>query len=42
MTLPKPQEKKPYEKPTLTRYGTLKDVYKGPSCLGIAQNESDK
>ena len=40
MTLPKPQEKKTYEKPVLTRYGTLKDVYKN-SCLGMAQNESD-
>jgi hypothetical protein len=27
-------KKKPYEKPVLTKYGSLKDVYKGPSCLG--------
>ena len=35
-------EKKPYSKPTLTRYGTLKDVYQGPSCMGTIGENSDK
>jgi hypothetical protein len=34
--------KKVYTKPVLTRYGTLKDVYKGPSCLGTLGTASDK
>ena len=43
MTQPNPQQiRKPYEKPVLTRYGTLKDVYKGPSCLSTLANLSDK
>lgn len=41
MTQPS-QQKKPYEKPVLTRYGTLKDVYKGPSCLGTLGSTTDK
>lgn len=27
--------KKIYTKPELTKYGSLKDVYKGPSCWGL-------
>ena len=26
------KKKKPYSKPALTKYGTVKDVYNGPSC----------
>ncbi|MEW5946623.1 MAG: hypothetical protein AB1742_10540 [bacterium] len=28
--------KKVYSRPQLTRYGTIKDVYKGPSCFAGA------
>ena len=34
--------KKPYEKPVLTKYGDIKDVYRGPSCVGFLQDYEDK
>jgi hypothetical protein len=42
MTQESQQQKKPYETPVLIRYGTLKDVYKGPSCLGTLGGTTDK
>lgn len=36
------EPKKVYVKPTLTRYGALKDVYRGPSCVGNLQDMVDK
>ena len=35
-------KKKPYSKPVLTKYGTVKDVYSGPSCKAQMTNAADK
>lgn len=34
--------KKTYATPTLTKYGTVKDVYRGPSCKSVLSNADDK
>jgi len=34
--------KKRYMKPVLTKYGTVKDVYNGPSCKAVLSSEADK
>lgn len=34
--------KKPFVAPTLTKYGTVKDVYKGPSCKALIGYTDDK
>ncbi len=36
------KKKKTYSKPVLTKYGTVKDVYNGPSCKAIMNSEADK
>ncbi len=36
------ENKKTYSKPVLTKYGTVKDVYTGPSCKAIMEAEADK
>jgi hypothetical protein len=36
------KKKKPYSKPILTKYGTVKDVYNGPSCKAIMTQGADK
>ena len=38
----KATEKKAYKKPVLTKYGTVKDVYNGPSCKAVMNSEADK
>lgn len=34
--------KKPFVQPVLTKYGTVKDVYRGPSCKSVLSNADDK
>lgn len=34
--------KKPFVVPVLTKYGTVKDVYRGPSCKAVLSNADDK
>ena len=34
--------RKPFTAPTLTKYGTVKDVYKGPSCKAVLGYTEDK
>ncbi len=34
--------KKLFVKPTLTKYGTVKDVYSGPSCKAAMAKDADK
>lgn len=34
--------KKPFIVPVLTKYGTVKDVYRGPSCKAVLANTDDK
>lgn len=36
------EERKPFPKPELTKYGTVKDVYSGPSCKAVMAKEADK
>ncbi len=38
----KKKEKKTYSKPVLTKYGTVKDVYNGPSCKSVMSQSADK
>ncbi len=38
----KDKEKKQYLKPELIKYGTVKDVYNGPSCKAVLTSEADK
>ena len=34
--------KSEFTPPELTKYGTIKDVYKGPSCKAVMANNEDK
>ena len=36
------KKKKPYSKPVLNKYGTVKDVYNGPSCKSVMNQAADK
>lgn len=39
---PEEDGKKQFVAPVLTKYGTVKDVYRGPSCKSVLANAEDK